>query len=56
MRKDRVTIRVTKNNPDLLNDLTNLSEVMNMSVNKLIVFILSNHLRKLKRKNNDRIK
>ena len=51
--KDKFSVRVTKNYPDLINDLEEHSKTLNISFNKLIILILSNYLNKYK---NDRLK
>jgi hypothetical protein len=53
MAKDKYTIRITKYCPDLLFDLQAQADILNISLNKLIIIILTNYLKKYK---NDRIK
>ena len=45
-KKTRITIRIDKNNPDLIKQLEDQAALINISVNKLILFILSNYLKK----------
>ena len=47
--KDKFTVRVTKLNPDLINDLDKECKLLNISFNKLIILILNNHINKTKK-------
>lgn len=53
MTKTRYSLRVTKYYPSLISDLQEEADLLNISLNKLIIIILSNHLKKYK---HDRIK